>query len=70
MAQQLRTRHCLCEDVGSIPGLTHWVKDWALSRARAWVAAAAPIGPLAQGLPYATGVAVKGKKKNNNRQRN
>ena len=23
----LRNRHCLCEDIGSIPGLTQWVKD-------------------------------------------
>ena len=26
----LRTQHCLCEDVGPIPGLTQWVKDLAL----------------------------------------
>ena len=24
---RLRTQQCLCEDVGSIPGLTQWVKD-------------------------------------------
>ena len=23
----LRTQHSVCEDVGSIPGLTQWVKD-------------------------------------------
>ena len=27
---RLRNEHCLCEDVGSIPGLTPWVKDLAL----------------------------------------
>ena len=34
MAQQLRTRHCLCEDAGLIPGLTQWVKDLALTQMR------------------------------------
>ena len=26
----LRTRHCLCQGTGLIPGLTQWVKDLAL----------------------------------------
>ena len=29
----LRTQCCLCEDVGSIPGLTQWVKDLVLPQA-------------------------------------
>ena len=29
----LRTQRCLCEDVGSIPGLDQWVKDLVLPKA-------------------------------------
>ena len=64
---------------GSIPGLAQWVKDLALPSAAGhrggpdpallWLwcrlAAAALIQPLAWELPYATGVAVKGKKRKN-----
>ena len=63
---------------GSIPGLTQWVKDYvatnycvghrcSLDLALLWLwhgpAAAALIQPLAWELPYATGVALKRKKK-------
>ena len=39
----LRTRHCLCEDVGLIPGITQWVKNLALPQAAAEVAGMAQI---------------------------
>ena len=29
----LRTRHSVCEDVGSVPSPTQWVKDLALPQA-------------------------------------
>ena len=39
----LRTQHCLCEDTGSVPGLTQQVKDPALHQAVAEVTNAAQI---------------------------
>ena len=48
------------EVVGSIPGLTQWVKDLAWLWHRP--AAVAPIQPLAWKPPYAEGAARKSKK--------
>ena len=74
---RLRTRCCLCEDEGSIPGFSQCVKDLELLQAAAQIAdalgsgvavvvaqatAAAQIQPLTWKLPYAAGVAVKRKK--------
>ena len=65
------------EDVGSIPGLPQWgiamscgvghrcSSDPPLLWPWCIPAAAAPIGPLAWKLPYATGAALKDKKKKN-----
>ena len=30
MAQQVKNSNGICEDMGSIPGLTQWIKDPAL----------------------------------------
>ena len=75
----LRTQHSVCEEVGSIHGLTQWVKDpevaasygtgqrCGLNLALLWLwcrpAAEAPIGPLAWEPPYAAGETLKKKKK-------
>ena len=77
VAQWVKDPHCLSEDVDSIPGLAQWVKIqwcrklWCRSQMQlrsivVWLwcrpAAAAPIWPLAQELPYTTGTALKKKK--------
>ena len=51
------------EDVGSTPGLAHWVKDLALLWLWYRPEATAPIWPVAWELPYAVGAALKKKKK-------
>ena len=47
------------EDVGSNPGLAHWVKDLVLLWLWHRLAAVALIQPLAWELPYAVGAALK-----------
>ena len=37
VAQRLRTQHSVCVDVGSIPGLTQWVKDPILPQVSVYV---------------------------------
>ena len=60
---RLRPKHCLCEDLGSIPGPISRLKiNPALLQAVVLVTAAAPVQPLAQALPYALGTAARKKK--------
>ena len=63
MAQWLMNPTRNQEVVGSIPGLTQWVKDLAWLWLWRRPAATAPIIPLAWEPPYAVGAALeKGKK--------
>ena len=56
------------EDVGLIPGLTQWVKDLVLLWLWLRLAATALIQPLAREVPYATGAALKRKRKKKNQR--
>ena len=54
------------EDVGSLPGLAQWLRIWCCRELWCRPAAAAPIGPLAWDLTYATGAALKRPNKQKN----
>ena len=75
---RLRTQGSLCEDAGSIPGLARWLRSCIATSCSVahscsldlvlpwlWCRLAAVVlnQPLAQELPYATGVAVKKKER-------
>ena len=65
LLSRLTNQHSVCEDVGSIPGFTPWVKNLMLPQLWCRLVAAALIHPLAWELPYAADVTLKRKKKIN-----
>ena len=85
MAQEVKNPTSIHEDIGSIPGLTQWIKGSSIAKSCGmgrgcgwdlvllWLGcrpvAMAPIQPLAWEPPYALGVALKKKKKTKNRER-
>ena len=69
MARQVINPTIIREDVGVTPGLAQWAEDVAWQWLWHRLAAAAPIQPLAQDLPYATGAALNRRKKKKKRIR-